>query len=122
MKLRNAAAQVALLAVVASCGGCATQHARKAVAPVMRKAWESIRVEVVAEGGDVTAADAALEAETVEAVAAVDWTGLVLLAEQGIAKREAAGEVGETVAEILRERLVQFMRAVRAYTGTEEQR
>lgn len=131
------AALTAVLIAIVSCGGCATPAARKALEPSMLVAWERIRVEVLDQGAAaghsdasqlVADADAALAEPTDQAVLAVDWAAIEQLARDGVERRVAAGELGDGPdpddgpADSRRELISQFMRAVRAYTGTEEGR
>jgi hypothetical protein len=131
------AALAAVLIAIASCAGCATTAARKALEPTVRVAWNILRVEVLEQGVAaghtgteqlVEQADAAIAEPTVPTLLAVDWSTIETLARDGVERRVAAGELGDGPdpndgpADSRRELITQFMRGIRAYTGTEEER
>lgn len=100
---------VLLLALVLS--ACAGTKAREYVLiPAMEVAWPPIAEAALREdpAAPVDLMAEALAARDRIALSRVDWPWLMLLAERDIARREAAGEIGPSAANLLRERILQF--------------
>lgn len=116
-------ALVALFAFLASCGGgCAGSAARTNVLlPAMQKAWTGIREQAVRSAGSETEAirhaDAAVATPTPASWAIVDWPAIDALVTSDIDTRLQFGQIGPTVAKILRDRLTEFQKARESFAG-----
>lgn len=93
---------VAMLVALAACAG--PQAREHVLMPAMRVAWEEIAPTV----SDPQPMTQALESGDRWALLAVDWPSLLIEAMADVDRRLAEGEIGPTVAKLLRERLLQF--------------
>lgn len=118
-------AKLGLLAVflASACAGSAARS--EALLPAMRQAWQGIRECVVRElaaapdangAAALVGADTALRLDDPVGLAAVDWRILDELASSDVARRLAAGQISQGVAESLAERLARFAEARATYT------
>jgi hypothetical protein len=105
----RAAMFAALLCLAVACAGAAARE--QLLLPAMAGTWSKVRPQVVRElavapnaeaSAAVAEVDAAFDVGPGSRLAAVRWPLLEQLAENDIARRLAAGEIGPGVAESLR--------------------
>lgn len=110
-----------LLLLLAACAGYHARH--DVLLPSMRSAWGDIKAacerEAAVNGGvdAVAQADAAMQAGTESAIAAVPWAVVDALAEADTVRRAFAGEIGPAVAVLLRERNDRFRESRNLFLG-----